>query len=73
MSPHLVYGYTTHCLLDYLCFKEHYEQIAIEFSKQEKLDTDPKAKQKINFTGKPGKNATKFWLSGFFLTRKKQF
>ena len=39
--------YTTGCLLDYPCFKEHYKLIAIDLSKPQALDTDPKAMQKI--------------------------
>ena len=44
---------TTGCLLDYLYFKEHYNLIATDLSKQQKLDADPKAIQQISFTGKP--------------------
>ena len=33
-------NYTTGCLLDYPCFKEHYKLIAIDLSKQQKLDAD---------------------------------
>ena len=33
--------YTTGCLLDYSYFKESYKMIAIEFSKEQALDTDP--------------------------------
>ena len=43
--------YTTGCLLDYPCFKEHYKMIAINSSKQQELDADAKAIQQINFTG----------------------
>ena len=43
--------YTTGCLLDYPYFKKYYKLIAIDLSKQQKLDTDPKAIQQINFTG----------------------
>ena len=43
--------YTTVCLRDYLCFKKYYKFIAIDLSKQQKLDADRKAMQKINFTG----------------------
>ena len=32
-------------------FKECYKLIAIDLSKQQKLDADPKAIQQINFTG----------------------
>ena len=43
--------YTTGCLLDYPYFKKHYKLIAIDLSKQQTLDADPKAIQQINFTG----------------------
>ena len=36
--------------------------IAIDLSKQEKLDADPKTIQRINFTGKWGKNAIIFFI-----------
>ena len=42
--------YTTGCLLDYSFFKDHYQMIAIDLSKQQALDVDPKAIQQINFT-----------------------
>ena len=43
--------YTTGCLLDYPYFKKYYKLIAIDLSKQQKLDADPKAIQQINFAG----------------------
>ena len=43
--------YTTGCLSDYTCFKKCYKMIAIDLSKQQALDADPKAIQQINFTG----------------------
>ena len=43
--------YATGCLLDYPYFKKYYELIAIDLSKQHKLDADPKAIQETNFTG----------------------
>ena len=42
--------YTTGCLLDYAYFKNYYKMIAIDLSKQQALDADPKAIQQINFT-----------------------
>ena len=42
--------YTTGCLLDYPYFKKYYKLIAIDLSKQQKLDADPKKIQQINFT-----------------------
>ena len=43
-------AYTTGCLLDYTYSKKYYKMIAIDFSKQQVLDADPKAIQQINFT-----------------------
>ena len=40
---------TTGCLLDYPYFKENYKMIAIDISRQNELDADPRAIQKINF------------------------
>ena len=35
--------YTTGCLLDYNYFNKHYKKIAIDLSKQQALDVNPKA------------------------------
>ena len=43
-------NYTTGCLLDYTYLKKYYKMIAIDLSKQQVLDADPKAIQQINFT-----------------------
>ena len=42
--------YTTGCLLDYTYFKIYYKIIAIDLSKLQALDADPRAIQQINFT-----------------------
>ena len=42
--------YTTGCLLDYLYFKDFYKMIAVDLSKQQALDADPRTIQQINFT-----------------------
>ena len=42
--------YTTGCLLDYSYFKENYKMIAVDLSRQNDLDADPRAIQQINFT-----------------------
>ena len=42
--------YTTGCLLDYPYFKRYYKMIAVDLSKEQALDADPKAIQQINFT-----------------------
>ena len=44
------HDYTTGCLLDYAYFKNHYKMIAIDLSKRQALDADPRAIQQINFT-----------------------
>ena len=49
--------YTTGCLLDYPYFKDHYKLIAIDLSKQQALNTDPRAIQQINFTVNLDRNA----------------
>ena len=41
--------YTTGCLLDYPYFKDNYRMIAVDLSKQQALDDDPRAIQQINF------------------------
>ena len=41
--------YITGCLLDYTYFKKYYKMIAVDLSKQQVLDADPKAIQQINF------------------------
>ena len=42
--------WTTGCLIDYLYFKDSYKMIAVDLSKQQALDADPRANQQINFT-----------------------
>ena len=42
--------YTRGCLLDYMYFKNYFKLIAVDLSKQQALDDDPKAIQQINFT-----------------------
>ena len=37
--------YTTGRLLDYTYFKKYYKMIAVDLSKQQALDADPKAMQ----------------------------
>ena len=57
--------YTTGCLLDYTYFKENYKMIAIDLSKQQELDADPRAIQQINFTANLDRNngATMFFIT----------
>ena len=54
--------YTTGSLLDYNYFKEKYQVIAINISKQQKLDADPKAIQQINFSRSTEKDTSIFFI-----------
>ena len=42
--------YASGCLLDSTYFKKYYKMVAIDLSKQQALDAEPKAIQQINFT-----------------------
>ena len=56
--------YTTGCLLHYSYLKENYKLIAIDLSKQQELDTDPRAIQQIDFTANSDRegNTTMFFI-----------
>ena len=56
--------YTTGYLLDYLSFKGNYKLIAIDLSRQNELDADPRAIQRINFTANldRAENTTIFFI-----------
>ena len=54
--------YTTGCLLDYSSFIKHYKMTAIDLSKQQALDADPKTKQQINFIGNLSSNINRLIL-----------
>ena len=41
--------YTAGCLLDYQYFKDHYQLIAVDLSKQKELDANPRVFNKLNF------------------------
>ena len=41
--------YRTEYLLDYQYFRDHYQLIAVDLSKQKELDCDPRAIQQIEF------------------------
>ena len=43
--------YTTECLLDYQYFKDHYNLIVIDLSKQKELDADLRVIEQIEFYG----------------------
>ena len=57
--------YTTGCLLDYPYFKENYKMIAIDLSRQNELDADPRAIQQINSKANLDRtgNTTKFFIT----------
>ena len=61
--------YTTGYLLDYNYFNNYYKIIAIDLSKQQVLDADPKATQQINFTGNLGANLVTN-TTMFFITKE---
>ena len=44
------HDYTTGCLLDYPYLMDTYKMIAVDLSKQQALDADPRTIQQINFT-----------------------
>ena len=55
--------YTTGCLLDYSYFMDTYKMIAVDLSKQQALDADPRAIQQINFTATiDGAGNTRFYF-----------
>ena len=58
-------NYTAGCLLDYNYFNNYYKLIATDLSKQKAFDADPKAIEKINFTGDldRGNNVFHYWRS----------
>ena len=57
--------YTTGCLLDCSYFKDHYKLVAIDLSKQQALDADPRAIQQINLTANLDRegNTTMFFIT----------
>ena len=56
--------YTTDGLLDYPHFKKNYKMIAIDLSRQNQLDADPRTIQQINFTANLDRagNTTTFFI-----------
>ena len=58
------YDYTTCYLLDYPYFKENYKMIAIDLSKQQRLDAGPRAIKQISFTADLNRagNITTFFI-----------
>ena len=59
--------YTTSCLLDYSYFNNYYKMIAIDLSKQQVFDTDPRAIQQINFTANLDRDGN---ITMFFITEE---
>ena len=55
-------NYTTGSLLDYNYFKEHYKLVAVDLSKQNELDADPRAIQQTEFKYMLGTNSTIYWV-----------
>ena len=53
--------YTTGCLLDFL-YSKKYNMITIYLTKQQALDTKPKATHQVNFTVNLCEEATFFFL-----------
>ena len=54
--------YTTGSLLDYNYFIKHYKLVAVDLSKQEELDADPRAIQQIAFKYTLETNSTIYWI-----------
>ena len=56
--------YTAGCLLNYPYFKNYVKMIALDLSKQQALDADPKEIHQINFTANPDQagNTTMFFI-----------
>ena len=59
--------YTASCLLDYVYFENYYKMTAIDLSKQQALDADPKAIQQINSTENLGRYGS---TTTFFIIEK---
>ena len=58
--------YTTGCLLDYNYFKNYYKMIAIDLSKQQALDADPKAIQQTSFFWKSSSKSSYKYNNVFY-------
>ena len=53
---------TTEFLFDFNYFDKHYKLVAVDLSKQQELDADPKAIQQIEFKYMSGTNSTIYWV-----------
>ena len=49
-------------MIDYTYFKKYYKIIAVDLSKQQVLDADPKAIQQVNFTANLDRANTSFYF-----------
>ena len=58
-------NYTTGCLLDYNYFKNYYKMTAIDLTKLQALNVDPKTIQQFSFTGNINRTegATMFFIT----------
>ena len=54
--------YTTGSLLDYNYFDKHYKLVAVDLSKQKKLDADSGAMEQIELKYMLGTNSTIYWV-----------
>ena len=54
--------YTTGSLLDYNYFKKYHKLVAVDLSKQKKLDADPRAIQQLEFKYTLETNSTIYWV-----------
>ena len=57
-------------MLDYVYFRNCYKMTAIDLSKQQELDADPKANQEINFTGNSDRDGN---TAMFFIIEETRF
>ena len=60
---------STGSLLDYNYFRNYYKMLAINLSKQQELDADPKAIHQINFTGNLDQET---WATIFFIIKEEK-
>ena len=62
--------YTTGFLLDYPYFKDSYKMTAVNLSKQQALDANSRANQKINFTANLDRGNDKTYTRIFFIVEE---
>ena len=54
--------YTAGSLLDFNYFKKYYKLVAVDLSKQNEIDADPRAIQQIEFKCMLGTNSAIYWV-----------